>query len=190
MSGLAQSSIPSAVFVLADEGFGLRTGIGVALGVGVVFAAVRAVKKQPVQPILGGFVGLAVSSFMAWRTGAARDYFLPDIWFSLACACVLTLSILVGRPLVGVAWSALNGTPAVWRHDPTARFGYQIATATLAAMYAVRFGVQHWLYDRQSASWMAVAKVAVNYPLWGLALCVAAWAVRRADRRLNRQQGE
>lgn len=183
-TGLAQSSLPSAVFVLVDGSFGLQTGIAVAFGVGVACAVLRAAGRQPVRPVLGGFVGLAISSFIALRTGSARDYFLPDIWFSLACACALSVSILIGRPLVGVAWSALNGTSTAWRHDRPSRFGYQIATAALAAMYAIRFGVQHWLYDQHSAGWMAVAKIAVNYPLWALALCVVAWAVRRADRRL------
>lgn len=51
-------------------------------------------------------------------------------------------------------------------------------------MFAIRFGVQHWLYDQASSDWTAVAKVALNYPLWALALSVSVWAVRRSDRRL------
>lgn len=185
-TGLIQSSVPSAVFVLTQDVFGLRTGVAAALGVGVAVGITRAVRRQPLRPIIGGFVGLAVSSGIAWRTGSARDYFVPDIWFSLACAGVLTISILIGRPLVGVAWSALNGDSADWRHDRTSRRGYQIATGVFAVMYAIRFGVQHWLYDRQNTGLMFVAKIVVNYPLWGLALCVAVWAVRRADRRSSR----
>lgn len=182
--GLAQSSLPSAVFVLADESFGLRTGIVTALGVGVAFAALRALRKQPLRPVFGGLVGLAISSFIAWRTGSARNYFLPDIWFSLACACVLAASVVARRPLVGVVWNAMSGTSTAWRRDPPSLIGYQIATATLAVMYTIRFAVQQWLYARQATGWMVVAKICVNYPLWALALCVAAWAVRRSDRRL------
>lgn len=181
LAGLAYSSVPSVTFVLVNSMAGLKTGIGAAVGAGIALAVTRWIRKQPLRPALSGFVGVAISSFIAYRTGSAKDYFLPDIWLSLACFAALTLSIAIRRPLVGVAWSALNRAPPAWRYDRRSRRRFDLASATLAAGFGARFVVQHWLYQHDLPGWMAFAKIAMNYPLWALALVVIVWAVRRSD---------
>jgi len=44
--------------------------------------------------------------------------------------------------------------------------------------------VQNWLYDLDATGWLAFARIAMGYPLSGVALVVVVWAVRRADRRM------
>jgi hypothetical protein len=50
--------------------------------------------------------------------------------------------------------------------------------------FATRFAVQQWLYVHNEVGWMAVAKIAMNYPLWAIALLVVVWAARRSGTRL------
>ena len=184
LTGLIQSSLPPVALVLTNSLWGLRPAIAAALGVAVLVTAARLTRRQSIRPAIGGFVGVAISGAIASRTGEARDFFLADIWWSLTACIALTASILLRRPLVGVVWNALRGVGAAWRHDPASRRAYDIATTVAAAVFAARFAVQQWLYLHNEVGWMAIAKIAMNYPLWAVVLLVAVWAARRSDHRL------
>ncbi|MEU4325460.1 DUF3159 domain-containing protein [Nonomuraea dietziae] len=181
---LLLSSLPVAVFVMVEAAAGLTAGVCCALGAALALTVARAVRRQPLRPAIGAFIGVAIASFIAYRTGGAGGYFLAGIWWSLACCCVLLLSMVVRRPLVGVVWSVMNRAPPAWRADRPSVTGYDLATGALAAVFAARFVVQRWLYTEDQTGWLAVAKVVMGYPLWAFALAVAFWAVRRSERRL------
>ena len=185
LTGLIQSSLPATALVVTNAWWGLYPAIAVAVGTGVLVLLVRAARRQPLRPAIGGFVGVAVSGFLAARSGEARDFFLADIWWYFVASIVLVVSILLRRPLVGVLWSATHGVGMWWRRDRPSLRGYDIATAVLAIVFAVRFAVLYRLYEHNEVGWMAVSKVAMNYPLWAAALVVIVWAVRRADNRLG-----
>nr|WP_245900416.1 DUF3159 domain-containing protein [Prauserella shujinwangii] len=185
VSGLFYSSVPVIVFVLANAVFGLQVGIWSAVGSAVAITVLRIVRKEPLQPAISGFFGVAIAAFLAYRTGTAKGFFLFGIWASLVYCAAFLLSIVVRWPLAGVVWNLLNGTGTAWRRDKPSRFGYDVATLALAAVFAARFVVQRWLYDEDLTGWLAFAKIAMGYPLYGLALLVVVWAVRRSDRRLK-----
>jgi uncharacterized protein DUF3159 len=185
VSGLAYSSLPIVVFVLANAFFGLLTGIWSALGSAVVITVVRLVRKEPLQPAISGFFGVAIAAFIAYRTGSAKGFFLFGIWASLVYCGVFVLSIVVRWPLAGVVWNLLNGTGTAWRADRRSRYGYDLATLALAAVFGARFVVQRWLYEADYTGWLAFAKIVMGYPLYALALLVVIWAVRRSDKRLK-----
>lgn len=184
VSGLLYSSLPVVVFVLANAMFGLTVGIWTALGSAVAIAVVRVVRKEPLQPAISGLFAVGVAAFLAYRTGSAKGFFLFGIWTSLVYFVVLAGSVVIRWPLAGVVWNLLNGSGMAWRKDKKSRLGYDIATLALAAVFAARFVVQRWLYDEDLTGWLAFAKIAMGYPLYGLALLVVVWAVRRSDRRL------
>jgi hypothetical protein len=183
LAGLIQSSLPATVLVATNAWWGLYPAIAVAVGTGVLVGLVRAARRQSLRPAIGGFVGVAVSGILAARSGEARDFFLADIWWYSVASIVLVVSILLRRPLVGVLWSATHGVGMWWRRDRPSLRGYDIATAVLAAVFAARFAVLYRLYEHNEVGWLAVSKVAMNYPLWAAALVVIVWAVRRADHR-------
>ncbi|WP_241691440.1 DUF3159 domain-containing protein [Streptomyces sp. GZWMJZ-114] len=181
--GLLYTGLPIIAFVVANAAFGLTAAIVTAMAVAVGLAVLRLVRKESVQPAIGGIIGVGTASLVAWKTGSAKGYFLLGIWFSLAAAVVLLLSVLIRRPLAGYVWSALNGQGQEWREDRIVRRGYDIATLALFAVFAARFVVQQWLYDHDSTGWLAFARIAMGYPLLALALLVVVWAVRRATKR-------
>lgn len=183
VTGLIQSSLPPTVLVIANSWWGLFPAIAAAVTTGVLIALIRLARRQQLRPAFGGFVGVAISGFLAARSGEARDFFLADIWWYGVAAIILAASILLRRPLVGVLWSATQGVGMWWRHDRPSLRRYDIATAVLAAVFAARFLVLHQLYEDNQVGWMAFSKIAMNYPLWAAALLVAVWAVRRADQR-------
>jgi Protein of unknown function (DUF3159) len=185
IAGLIYSSVPVLVFVLANAFFGLTAGIWSAVGSAVAIVVLRLVRKESLQPAISGFFGIAIAAFIAYRTGSAKGFFLFGIWASLVYGGVFVLSVVVRRPLAGVIWNLINGTGQAWREDKFSRFGYDVATLAMAAVFGARFIVQRWLYNADYTGWLAFAKIAMGYPLYGLGLLVVVWAVRRSDKRLK-----
>ncbi|HEX2301833.1 MAG TPA: DUF3159 domain-containing protein, partial [Pseudonocardiaceae bacterium] len=137
-------------------------------------------RREVLQPAVSGVLGVGVCAFIAYRTGEARGFFLYGIWFSLVAGLAFVLSVVVRRPLVGVLWSALNGSGSGWRFDRRARFGYDVATLVWAVFFLARFGVQQWLYEAQETTLLGVARLAMGLPLTTVAALVTIWAIRRA----------
>jgi hypothetical protein len=186
ISGLIYSSVPVLVFVLVNSFFGLTAAIWGSIGVAVAITVLRVVRKEPLQPAISGFFGVAIAAFIAYRTGSAKGFFLFGIWASLIYGSVFLASILVRWPLVGVIWSYLNGHGMAWRAEKSAVRAYNIATLTWVAVFGARFVVQRWLYDEDQTGWLAFAKLAMGYPLTALALLVTVWAVRSAGHKVRK----
>ncbi|MGW8379838.1 DUF3159 domain-containing protein [Streptomyces sp. ODS28] len=186
-TGLVYTMLPIAAFVLANASLGLTAAIVTAVGVAVAISVLRLVRREPLQPALSGLFGVAVASFVAWKTGSAKGFFLMGIWSNLALCLLFLLSVAVRRPLAGIVWGALNGTGTAWLGDRRSRRDYDIATLALTAVFALRFVVWQWLYDGDHTGWLAVARVAMGYPLLGLALLTVVWAGRRSGKRLRRE---
>jgi len=185
IAGMVYSAVPIIVFVVANSLANLTVGIWSALGSAVAITIVRLVRKETLQPAISGFFGVAIATFIAYRTGEARGFFLWGIWLSLVYGGVFVGSVLVRWPLVGVAWNLLNGAGSAWRKDkPSVRY-YDIATLACSVVFLARFVVQRWLYAENLTGWLAFTKIAMGLPLFGLAMLVVVWAVRRSDKRLK-----
>ncbi|SDP54311.1 Protein of unknown function [Actinopolyspora xinjiangensis] len=189
VSGLAYSAVPIVVFVVANSLVGMVPAIWIAVASSLLLAVVRIVRKEPLQPAISGVIGVAVCSFIAYRTGDAKGFFLLGIWTSLLYGGVFLVSMLVRWPLVGVAWSLLNGQGFRWRHQREAMTGYDLATLAWTVVFVAKFVVQQWLYAADETGWLAVARIAMSYPLTALALLVTVWAIRRAGKVAERDGG-
>lgn len=181
LSGLAFSSVPVLVFVVANTIGGLTVAIWSALGAAALVAVWRLARREALQPAISGVLGVAVAAFIAHRTGSAKGFFLLGIWTSLLYAGVFLTSAVVRRPLVGVIWSLLNGHGQGWRAHPGAVRAYDVATLGWTAVFAARFVVQQLLYGADQTGWLAAARLGMGWPLTAVALLLTAWAVRRAD---------
>lgn len=182
VSGVIASSVPVLVFVIVNSVVGLTAAIWSAVAAAVAIAVLRLVRSEALQPAVSGLFGVAIAAYIAHRTGSAKGYFLLGIYTSLLYGSVFAVSVLVRRPLVGVVWSLLNGHGWAWRRHPSAVRAYDVATLAWVLVFGARFVVQHWLYGNDQTGWLAVARIGMGLPLYGLALLVTFWAVRRADR--------
>ncbi|GAB3464453.1 DUF3159 domain-containing protein [Actinophytocola sediminis] len=183
ISGLVYSTVPVLVFILINSLFSLTPAIWSALGSAVAITVLRLVRREPLQPAISGFFGVAIAAFIAYRTGSAKGFFLFGIWASLVYGSVFLVSILLRWPLVGVIWAFLNGHGMAWRTDRKALRAYSIATLTWVVVFGARFIVQRWLYDEDQTGWLGFARLAMGYPLTAVALVVTVWAVRAAGHR-------
>lgn len=182
--GVIYSALPALAFVVANSAGGMRVAIIAALGVAVAIGVLRLVRKESVQPAIGGVFGVVIAAGIVWFTGSAKDYFLIGIWASLAGAVLFLASVLVRWPLAGVIWNAATGKGNVWRADKRSRLYYDVATLVLAAVFGARFAVQQYFYATDQVGSLGAAKIAMGFPLLALALLVVAWAARSSNKRL------
>lgn len=182
VTGLVSSSLPVLVFVIVNAATQLTPAIWSAVGVGLAVAVWRLVRREALQPAVSGLLGVAVAAYLAHRTGSAKGFFLLGIWTSVLYGSVFVVSVLVRWPLVGVAWSVLNGHGWSWRHSREAVRSYDIASLAWAVLFFARFTVQYWLYNSDQTGWLAAARIAMGWPLTGVVLMLTVWVVRRGDR--------
>jgi len=185
-SGTVIAAIPTVVFVVVNVLTNLRTAIFAAVGSAVVLAGYRLARRQSTLQALSGLVGVVVASLIAQRLGQARGYFLLGIWTSFLYAALFAASLLVRRPLVGLAWEFLDPSPderQPWHRDRGLFRAYLLATLSGVALFAARGVVQFALFQKNATGWLAVARIAMGYPLYVLTLGYAFWVVRRARRR-------
>lgn len=182
IAGLVYSTVPILVFVPSNMLWGLAEAIWCALGVSIAILALRLWRREPVQPAISGFFGVGISALIAWLVGDPRGFFLFGIITACLYGVASVISIVVRRPLIGVIWGFINGSGQRWRKNPGAVRAYDLATAAWAVVFLSRFVVQALLYDADSTGWLAVARIAMGWPLAALALFVTIWAVRKADR--------
>lgn len=187
VSGLVHASLPTFAYVTVNAIAGLNAAVAVAVGTSVALIALRLLRNEPIQPAMSGLLGVVFAALIAFYTGSAEGYFLPGIWLSLAMATAFTVSVVVRRPLVGVVWNLMrsSGPDPSWRTDKVVLRTFDVVTLVFTTVFATRFIVQQWLYDGGFTGWLAFARIAMGYPLLGVALVVVYWAVRRANRRLS-----
>ncbi|GAA4704731.1 hypothetical protein GCM10023215_50630 [Pseudonocardia yuanmonensis] len=182
VSGIVASTVPVAVFVVANVLFELKPALIAAVVAGVLVALFRIARRQPLQPAVSGLFGVAVCAFIAYRTGEARGFYLPGLLYSAALGLAFLVSIVVRWPLAGVIWHAVNGHGQGWRQNPRMLRAYSWASALWALVFAARLVVQGWLYNADEETWLGIARLAMGYPLLGLAIVGTVVAVRRAER--------
>ncbi|OHT85003.1 DUF3159 domain-containing protein [Mycobacteroides saopaulense] len=183
LPGLIYAGLPSVTFALGNSAFGLAGAIWISTATAAAIAAWRWLRGQPLQPAVSGLFGVVISAAIAYQIGSAKGFFLMGIWTNLIAAIVFTGSVFMGWPLAGVIWHGFTGTGQRWRDDKPSRFAFSVATLSLATVFLSRFIVQEWLYTQDSVGWLAFTRIAMGYPLFGIALLVVIWAVRRSKRR-------
>ena len=189
--GLVDSGLPVVVFVAVNAAADLRAAIWAAIAAGVVLFAIRLARKETVQQALSGFFGVLVAAFIAHRTGEAKGFFLLGIWASFLYAGVFLVSVLARRPLVGVIWEYVDGTGGqAWRRDKPLMRVYTWCTLVWVAVFLARGLVQRYLYEEDQTGWLAVARLAMGYPLTIAALAVSVLAVRRLRRSREADEPE
>ena len=175
--GMVDSSLPSLVFLIVylASHHNLKTSVWAALIAGAVIAVWRLIRRQSIQQVLAGFVGVAISAWIATKTGNAANFFLPGLLLNAAYALGLIISVLVRWPIVGLAVGGATGDLTGWRKDPQLRRVYNMATWLFAGVFVLRLAVQLPLYFAGAVGALAVAKIVTGIPPYAL----AAWLTYR-----------
>jgi len=190
-SGTVITAIPTVVFVAVNAVATLRWAVAAAVGSALLLAGYRLARRQSVQQAMTGLLGVVVASIIAARTGQAKGYFLLGIWSSFLYAGAFVVTLVVRRPAIGLLWEFLDPTPEAddeeplpWHRRRPLLFAYMLATAGAALVFLARGIVQLALFQHNATGWLAVARIAMGYPLYIAAIGFAFWVVRRARNQL------
>ena len=169
-SGTVITAIPTVVFVVVNALAGLRPAIVRGRrDPPSLLAVYRLLRKQSVQQAITGLFGVVIAALIAGRTGQARGYFLFGIWTSFAYAAAFAVSLIVRRPLVGLLWEFLDPSPGgartlVSAAAPAARL--RVGDRWRLVVFLARGVVQTALFRENATGWLAVARIAMGYPLY------------------------
>lgn len=175
--GSIETALPTAVFVAVwlwrDD---VRAALLAAAAVTLILVGVRLAIGGSLRYVLSSLVGIGLAAFFALRSGNAEDAFLPGILASAGYGVLAVVSILTRWPMVGflvaVADPGYAEHPTAWRRDrPLVRVCTRL-TWVLAALFAVRLAIMVPLYLAQEVAWLGVAKIALGWPAYLLAVLV------------------
>jgi len=191
LRGTIEAGIPIVVFVVANVIWSLRPALIAAVGVAFAIGAFRMARRQSMRHAANGLVGIVIGAAIAWRSGEAKDVYLPGILYTAGYVVALIGSVVIGRPLVGWLWSVIvdNGGTR-WFRDEGLRRTFSWLTFVWSAFYLVKLGGYLWVYydagltDDQKAGILGVMRIALGAPPYALLLALTIWAVRRYQRGL------
>jgi hypothetical protein len=180
--GMAESAAPAVAFVAtyAVAGSDTDTAATVAVGLALVLALARLVRRESPRHALSGLVGVAFAAFIATRSGRAEDFFLPGLLANAAYASAFLVSLALRRPLVGIIVGHLDGEGDRWRADPGRVRAFARATWMWAGLFLARLAVQLPLYLAGAVVALGVARTAMGLPLFALGLWLTWRLVRRS----------
>jgi hypothetical protein len=181
--GLIESSIPVLVFVLVNMAWDLTPAIVGSVGTAVLIAMFRLSRRQPIRHAVNGLVGIAFGAYLAYRSGDAKQFYLPGIWIALAQSAALLISVAVGKPIIGYVWAIVAaGGKHTWLDNHRLYRTFQWLTVAWAVSLIVRGGVQGLLFLAGQETLLGLARIFLSWPIYLGMLALTVWAVRRAQR--------
>jgi len=190
--GMVESSIPVLAFVLVNIVWSLTPALIVAVTMGLALAGYRLLRKESVRHAVNGLFGIGIGAALAFKTGDAKDFYVPGILLTLGYGLAMIASVIAGRPLVGWLWSLVadNGGNR-WHLDGGLRRIFGWLTVIWATVFLAKFVVNVWVYyaegltDDQKASILGIMRIALGFPPYAILLALTVWAVRRYLRATN-----
>jgi intracellular septation protein A len=172
--GLIDSGLPSVLFLIvfniADN---LRTALYAAVITSALLTILRLIKKDTIQHVISGFIGVVFCAYLANRTGNATDFFLPKFLTNLVYGTVYLIGNVAGWPILGLVLGPILGENLLWRKNPERKKAYIRAGWLWVAMFYLRLLVQVPIYlsGPENLNLLGSVNLAMGYPLFA----AAAW---------------
>jgi hypothetical protein len=183
-SGVIDSGLPFVVFTIVylATDRNLETTLYASVGTAAVLALLRIVRRQSLQQIFSGLIGIGIAAFLAQRTGNADNFFLPGIITNAAYASACLISIAVHKPLLGYVIEAMRGRDMSWVKDPAAHRLFSTITWLWALIFGVRVAIMFPLYLLGQTAALGTLKVLLGYPLFALGIFVTFRLLAKAKK--------
>ncbi|ANH39992.1 hypothetical protein I601_3586 [Nocardioides dokdonensis FR1436] len=195
--GMVEAAVPTLLFTIVWLSTKqLQTALVVSVAAAVLLLAVRLVQRSTVQFCVNALFGIGMGwlfvTLSARNGGSADDqalaYFLPGLLYNGGYAVVLSLTVLVGWPLVGFMVGSVTGDATAWHADKQVVRLSGTLTWLLVVPCLLRVVVQGpiWIggytdtipVDTAIAV-LAVLKIALGWPLQLAALAAMMWVLGR-----------
>jgi Protein of unknown function (DUF3159) len=176
--GMVDMTVPGFVFVLL---FTITKDLKVssysAVGATLLLALVRVVRRETLKHAFGGVLGVAISAYIAMKSGKAQDFYLPSMIYGVVLGVAYAISAVVRWPLVGLFLGPFLGENLTWRtQNPGRLAAYTKATWVWVALFALRAAILFPLYWAGNVTWLGVAKIGLGVPPWLVAIYLS-WLI-------------
>ena len=163
-SSLLDTLLPPLLFVLLNVIWGVQVAIWASLGLAVLIAAYRLLKRQSLLYALGGAGGVALAAGAAFLLGRAEGFFLPTILSGAVTFLLCLVSVLVGRPVVALTSHVARRWPLNWYWHPRVRPAYSEVTWMWVVFFGLRLLLQLNLFQEQAANLLGVVQFLTGWP--------------------------
>jgi hypothetical protein len=173
-AGVIDSALPFMVFTIAylATDRNLQVTLYAALGTAAILALLRLARRQSLQQVVSGLLGIAIAAFFARRTGNADNFFLPGILTNAAYAAACLISIIAKRPLLGYVLEAMRGNDMSWVKDKKKHKLFSTITWFWTLTFGIRVAIMLPLYFLGQTAALGTLKILLGYPLFALAIFV------------------
>jgi hypothetical protein len=179
--GVAEAGLPTVAFIVVyTPTRNLNAALWSALAIAGALTLVRLLKRDKVQFVLSGLVGVLASVLAAKFTGRANNFYLPGVFWNAGEAVFFAASALARWPAVGVVLGPVTGEMMAWRGQPERLRAFTRATWMLAGMFVFRVMVEVPLYLANQITALGAAKVLLGYPLYLIVAFVCWQVIRKA----------
>lgn len=177
--GIAESVLPGMVFlVVFTLSRNLTWALAGSVAIAVVFLVARLAQRTPLTQALAGILGLALSAFLAMKTGKAENYYIWGFITNAGYTLAMVISIAVRWPVLGLLFGYARNEGVSWRDKPERLRAYRVATWIIIGVMAVRLAVQLPLYFAGAVDALGAMRLIMGVPLYALGLWVA-WLISR-----------
>ncbi|MFN2184658.1 MAG: DUF3159 domain-containing protein [Anaerolineae bacterium] len=163
-SSLLDTLLPPLLFVLLNVIWGVQVAIWTSLGIAVLIAVYRLLKRQSLLYALGGAGGVALAAAAAFLLGRAEGFFLPTIISGAVTFLLCLVSVLVGRPVVALTSHVARRWPLNWYWHPRVRPAYSEVTWMWVVFFGLRLLLQLNLFQEQAANLLGVVQFLTGWP--------------------------
>ncbi|WP_017588565.1 DUF3159 domain-containing protein [Nocardiopsis ganjiahuensis] len=198
--GMVETAIPTLAFtisyIISSE---LRLSIMLGVGAALLLGVIRLVQRSSVQYVITSLFGIGLAAVFAMRSGNAEDAFLPGIIYNAVYAVVLSISVLVRWPAIGLMIGPFIGNKedfTSWRSNPAVVTLASRLTWLLVLPCVIRVLVQYPLWLAANNDWantfalLGLSKVAMGWPLQVAAFAGMVWLLARGRTPLEHGQAQ
>ncbi|MFF3249950.1 DUF3159 domain-containing protein [Actinacidiphila glaucinigra] len=164
--GMIDTTVPGLVFVLI---YTINRDIHIAaiaaLGLSLVLALARLVRRQTLKHAFSGVFGVAFGAVFAMMSGDAKNFYLPGMLYTLGLAVAYVISALAKYPLIGLLLGPILKENLSWRtRNPGRLVAYTKATWAWGIILLVKSAILFPLYFWGNATQLGWVKVALGIP--------------------------
>jgi len=163
-SRLVDSFLPPVVFLILNSLADVNAALWGAVGVSIVFAVFRLIRRENLTYALGGLGGTLLAGLFVKLSGSGTGFFLPGFFSGAATVILCVVSVAFNRPLV--AWSSFIARRWAldWYWHPKVLPAYNEVTILWAVAFATRLTVEFWLYQKDALVALGTVRIFLGWP--------------------------
>jgi Protein of unknown function (DUF3159) len=181
----AEAVLPVAAFYVGWRVLGLAVGIGVSAIVSVALAAVLIRHGRDVGLVAVGAAFVVIQAVVGLVSGSATVYLAQPVVLSALWGVAYVVSVLVGRPLIGVFACAWYPFPAWFRASAPFKREFGMQSLVWAGYCFARAAFRLVLLLHAGVGAFVVASFVTGTPVIAALLGWGLWHARRAFARLE-----